>query len=540
MTTAVLLALAMQVHVVAIGVNKSFDSSLPSLRYADRDAQQFVDAMQLGGAEGSGSTVLASPTRAEFDAAMSALAATAGKESKGKLLFYFSGHADERGLHLKDGALTRQQLDDAFAKVGLPTKVAFIDSCFGGDLLAKGASKADAFDVPRVEYDEPTGVVYMAATAAGQYAYETARLEGSLFTHYLVLGMYGQADGNSDGVVTVDELYHYVYREAKLEGLSYPGRTTARPEFLAALQGHGAVAITFPARSSAGLDVDPAVAGTITIASRKGLQVFHTRKNAGDPLRVRLPPGTYQVTAADEARTGSANIEVAANGISALGAGAFQWRGVGEGESEGSAKGHTTTDVIGNASATAHHTLAITTEAGAHQGFLPGESAGPYFAARVTYPFVSFLDAEVHVDAQRHDLEAPHATAITSTIRGLAGLSPHLAIDSAQHFDFALHVGYGQSRVRQDWSAPLGNPGSISASFPSARLALSVAYRPDGWNQAIGLTFGNDRVYAAIAGNRNDALDAASAALTFTHFFVPNLSTSLVQEVVAQRAGGSQ
>lgn len=60
------------------------------------------------------------------------------------------------------------------------------------------------------------GRVVLAASDATQYAFEGEKLVGdgvrSLFTHYLVEGLTDlHADANHDGLVTVDELYDYLY-----------------------------------------------------------------------------------------------------------------------------------------------------------------------------------------------------------------------------------------------------------------------------------------------------------------------------------------
>src|SRR4029434_239202 len=60
------------------------------------------------------------------------------------------------------------------------------------------------------------GRVVLTATDSTQYAWEgdqvLGEVENSLFTHYMIEGLRtGGADRDEDGIITIDELYDYVY-----------------------------------------------------------------------------------------------------------------------------------------------------------------------------------------------------------------------------------------------------------------------------------------------------------------------------------------
>ena len=61
------------------------------------------------------------------------------------------------------------------------------------------------------------GRVVLTATDATQYAWEGDKVIGdtqkSVFTHFLIEGLKGDADRNSDGRIDVDELYDYAYEQ---------------------------------------------------------------------------------------------------------------------------------------------------------------------------------------------------------------------------------------------------------------------------------------------------------------------------------------
>ena len=64
------------------------------------------------------------------------------------------------------------------------------------------------------------GRVVLTASDATQFAWEGDKVIGetdnSLFTHYLVEGLEGDADIDGDGHITVDELYDYAYEKVRL------------------------------------------------------------------------------------------------------------------------------------------------------------------------------------------------------------------------------------------------------------------------------------------------------------------------------------
>src|SRR3989304_5708220 len=61
------------------------------------------------------------------------------------------------------------------------------------------------------------GRFVLTASDATQFAWEGDKVIGetdnSLFTHFLVKGLEGDADSDSDGRITVDELYDYAYEQ---------------------------------------------------------------------------------------------------------------------------------------------------------------------------------------------------------------------------------------------------------------------------------------------------------------------------------------
>src|SRR4051812_23548292 len=88
--------------VLAAGSSTSFDPALPQLKYAAADAEQFTGAMKSVGLTSADQTTLRiDPSRDDlltaFADARRAFAVESGSGAR-KFIFYYSGHADERGL----------------------------------------------------------------------------------------------------------------------------------------------------------------------------------------------------------------------------------------------------------------------------------------------------------------------------------------------------------------------------------------------------------------------------------------------------------
>ena len=324
------------ISLFAIGANKSFDPKLPPLQFAESDAAEFTLAMgSFGRAAPESSTFLRSPKLSEVRQTLAALVADAVASPAQKLVFYFSGHSDETGLHLADGLLSKSELHESLSKIPAATKIVILDSCFSGSISAKGIERAAGFELPTMEFDEPTGSVFLTASSGNQLAFESAVLKGSVFTHFLLAGLQGDADANSDGVVTVDEIYQYIYRHSKLRGIASPNSARQEPAMISALSGKGAIALTFPARAAGSIVLGRDISGEVKILSKSGLLFFHVDKVPGQEQAFKIPVGEFLVAAADTNRFGEAEIKIGDGTVARLARGDFRWQGAEPGRGGG-------------------------------------------------------------------------------------------------------------------------------------------------------------------------------------------------------------
>jgi hypothetical protein len=146
------------------------------------------------------------------------------------LLLYFSGHGirDEQGrLFLATTDTDHTLLDATAIAAEFVTRqmdesrsrrqVLILDCCNSGAFAygTKGATGATMGTASAFE-GSGYGHVVLTATDATQFAWEGDRIIGeqiseSVFTHFLVKGLEGEADRDGNGTITVDELYDYTY-----------------------------------------------------------------------------------------------------------------------------------------------------------------------------------------------------------------------------------------------------------------------------------------------------------------------------------------
>ncbi|MGK0362655.1 MAG: hypothetical protein ACI9U2_004976, partial [Bradymonadia bacterium] len=114
-----------------------------SLRHAEADALRlrrvFVDVGQMAESD---TQVLQSPTGAQIVAGLQDLARRAAAHPDAVVVFYYSGHADERALLLGSGQLRLEQLRAELDAVPGGLALHIIDACRSGTLArSKGARR---------------------------------------------------------------------------------------------------------------------------------------------------------------------------------------------------------------------------------------------------------------------------------------------------------------------------------------------------------------------------------------------------------------
>jgi len=283
---------------VIIGSNRPGPGQAP-LRYADADARRVAAVFtELGDVPDDQVIELIDPGPSEVLTALDQVseALQQAPETRRTVLFYYSGHARAGGLDLGEQPLGLPELRARLETLPADLRLVVLDACQSGSISqAKGLSPTAAFSTASVQGLDAEGTVVIASSAADELSQESDEVEGSYFTHHLVVALRGAADTDYDGVVTLDEAYRYAYDHTVVSTATTAiGRQ--HPSLETDLRGRGAVALTRPAGATARLRLGGEDAGEILLVhADSGVVSAELDKVTGDALTLALPPGAYDV-----------------------------------------------------------------------------------------------------------------------------------------------------------------------------------------------------------------------------------------------------
>jgi hypothetical protein len=267
------------------------------LWFAERDADRVAAAVrELGDFSEKNVVVLRGKSADEVRAAVAALEsrilqAKAGGE-RTLLFFYYSGHAGASGLELGASRLRFDELRALISASGADTKIAVVDACDAGRLTqTKGASFANTVDFT-LPTDQVEGTAFIASSAAGEAAQESAAIGGSFFTHHFELGLRGAADADGDGQVTLAEAFRYTSVRTT-SGTSATEAGPQHPTYDIRMSGRGDVILADLRRAEATLRLPPDVRATFILRGPKNL--LAEIPGSPETLALALPVGHYTV-----------------------------------------------------------------------------------------------------------------------------------------------------------------------------------------------------------------------------------------------------
>lgn len=242
-------ALAARRVAVFVGANNGWNEESP-LRHAEDDARRMKAVFsELGGLAEEDTQLLLNPDAGTLVAALKAVAAKlqTSSEEGSLFLFYYSGHADKDSLHLRGGPLSFDDLYRSLHDMPASVKLGIVDACQSGSILTtKGAKATVPFDVlVKGGLEDVHGTVIFTSSGADELSQERKALAGSIFTHHLISGLRGAADGNGDQLISLDEAYQHAYGHTRMDTAGTVGGTQ-HPSYRNELKGRGDIYLTQP------------------------------------------------------------------------------------------------------------------------------------------------------------------------------------------------------------------------------------------------------------------------------------------------------
>ncbi|MBV6440475.1 MAG: peptidase C14 caspase catalytic subunit p20 [Haliscomenobacteraceae bacterium CHB4] len=219
---------AVKIWAVVVGVGRY--TAMPSLKFTDDDAYRFYSF--LGSVEGgavpqSQMTILIDEDATRENILRKMREYFLKADANDVVVLYFSGHGlngcflpvDYDGYNNK---LRHEEIKQVFSQSKAKHKLCIADACHSGSLndgsgalAAKGPAQVTLQRYYQAFEDADGGVALLMSSKAEELSLEDHGLRQGVFTYYVLQGMKGLADTNNDYLVTIKELYGYVYAKVR-------------------------------------------------------------------------------------------------------------------------------------------------------------------------------------------------------------------------------------------------------------------------------------------------------------------------------------
>ncbi len=219
-----------KVWALAVGVSNYDLPSILTLKYPHSDAFRmyaFWKSPEGGSLDDKHSQVLVNDQATKKGIIDSMRQMFMQADENDLVAFFYSGHG-LKGAFLPtdyDGSnirLFHSEVNDLMSACPAKYKLVIADACNSGSYLASKSVKNDVFrssqqDVQDVFFRElnraSPGTAFILSSQADEESLEVSTLHQSIFSYFVVRGMKGEANANDDEVVTIQELFDYVYRQ---------------------------------------------------------------------------------------------------------------------------------------------------------------------------------------------------------------------------------------------------------------------------------------------------------------------------------------
>ena len=212
-----------KIWAVVVGVGRY--SSMPVLKYSDDDAYQyyaFLKSPEGGALPDKQVKVLVDEDATRANILQTLRQVLLKADDNDVIEFYFSGHGLDGAFLPQDydginNRLLHSEVRQIFEQSRAKHKIVVADACFSGSMLAMKQPFAmeqiksfyRAFD------DTKGGTALFMSSKSQEYSLEDQGLRSGIFSHYLIRGLKGEADVDGNRIVTMREVFDYVYKNVR-------------------------------------------------------------------------------------------------------------------------------------------------------------------------------------------------------------------------------------------------------------------------------------------------------------------------------------
>jgi len=235
-----------KIWLFSIGISEFKDKSM-NLNYAMTDAKNFYRHFRSdsGGMLPKSQTVLLinkAATRAKVLQTLVRMVKQA--HEKDLVIIFFATHGlpdadtgeinflmhDTDPGNLIATGLSHRDINSAISRSRAKKILFIVDACHSGGLgtgkmlAQRGIKVSEVNRMISLLSSASDGISVLSASSSNEMSFEDEKWNGGVFTYYLIGGLKGRADKNQDQIVTLRELYDYVYDKVPIatKGKQHP------------------------------------------------------------------------------------------------------------------------------------------------------------------------------------------------------------------------------------------------------------------------------------------------------------------------------
>lgn len=192
-------------YLVSVGISDytGFPSKINNLQLPTNDAKGIVDIYANNSDVDYAILLDSKATKSRIQKAIKKVFRLASENDI--VIFYFSGHGYPGGLCAVDGRLGYAKIREAMAESKSKNKMMFVDACHAGAIRVEAQASNNAMSQAK-----KANVLLFLSSRNTETSLERPFMQNGLFTTFILKGLGGYADTNSDRVISAKELFNYV------------------------------------------------------------------------------------------------------------------------------------------------------------------------------------------------------------------------------------------------------------------------------------------------------------------------------------------
>jgi uncharacterized caspase-like protein len=113
--------------------------------------------------------------------------------------------------------LLHEEISDLFNKCRAKFKLCLADACHSGSIIAMrdGGTEPVLSQYYQQLSKSVSGTALIMSSKSDETSLESQGLRQGVFSHFLIRGLKGEADKDKNSIVTVKEIYDYIYENVK-------------------------------------------------------------------------------------------------------------------------------------------------------------------------------------------------------------------------------------------------------------------------------------------------------------------------------------